>query len=97
MYIETETMPYSFGTKFLLKTPKPAIQAQFKIRKLKPAIIPEDNSTGKLPLCTRELFDCSSRAKPTPIPINMLNTGPAKHAVIAMLDKPFFAMAMLVE
>jgi hypothetical protein len=30
----------------------------------------------------------SSMLKPTPTPTSRLNTGPAKHAVIAMFDKP---------
>ena len=35
--------------------------------------------------------------KPAPSPIRMLKTGPAKHAVIAILANPFLAMVTFAE
>lgn len=57
----------------------------------KPAVIDHDNVTAvdTVPVVAAKL------EKPNPSPTKILNTGPAKHAVIAIFANPFFAMVML--
>ncbi len=66
---------------------------QFVIRNIKPTLIGSFNET-----CTESTsaFRKSSE-KPSDNPISILKTGPAKHAVTAMLVNPFLAMVTLAD
>lgn len=69
------------------------MEAQLTNMKAKPVIIEGLNDTvaSGLPVWAAKL------EKPKPSPINILKTGPAKHAVMAMLANPLRAMVMLAD
>mmetsp|Transcript_12809 Transcript_12809/g.18256 ORF Transcript_12809/g.18256 Transcript_12809/m.18256 type:complete len:115 (+) Transcript_12809:403-747(+) len=78
----------------LLQTnPNTKMRIQLQSRKKNPTTMEGDKST----FVTSFPVMFEREANPPPSPSRMLKTGPAKHAVIAMLARPFLAMVMLAE
>mmetsp|Transcript_22721 Transcript_22721/g.40486 ORF Transcript_22721/g.40486 Transcript_22721/m.40486 type:complete len:201 (-) Transcript_22721:1899-2501(-) len=74
-------------------TPLRTMEPQLRTMKTQPTTTLESRRAGTalFPLALNH------RANPRPQPTSRLNSGPAKHAVSAMLLSPLLAMAMLVE
>mmetsp|Transcript_55127 Transcript_55127/g.165145 ORF Transcript_55127/g.165145 Transcript_55127/m.165145 type:complete len:201 (-) Transcript_55127:3438-4040(-) len=87
-------MPYCLGmVLWPSATPVTITTAPFSIEKKNPILRGGVSSTG---IDVRPVM-LRSAAKPIPSPTSMLNIGPAKHAVMAMIDSPFLATVMLAS
>lgn len=86
--------PYSLGIipRFQTKPPNKT-STQLIMRKMNPIVIDgvSETSVYSAPVTA---FNC---VKPPPSPIRILNTGPAKHAVIAILASPFLAIVIFAD
>mmetsp|Transcript_7529 Transcript_7529/g.26293 ORF Transcript_7529/g.26293 Transcript_7529/m.26293 type:complete len:295 (+) Transcript_7529:754-1638(+) len=92
-YNATEAYPKFLGNLPRQTRPVETIAPQLRMMQAKPTYNPEfsDARAASTPCSLRYM------EKPTPRPTSMLKTGPAKHAVMAMLPRPFLAMATFVE